>query len=357
MHGCASFPSVALLQATCTSQLSMQNSGAWTQGSTGGDTSTQISVTATPTNCPPLEVKQDTNIVPSPSPADLGPGYRGVNRMTPVTTIRVTSTKIQGAFGWDVSAAVEPASQSVVMGSSASAKYTVIATRGDAEEGPPVKYIIEGEITLQNTYDKILPISSVNVLLGSAKVPASCAYPNAGLDPRSTVKCTFALLYSLGPTPGSLDVEVAYPDTPVRSNADAQAPFDFSNADVSAASGLCASVNMSFAANEGMGLVKSNDVGATPLRVDGQGVRVCGTTQFGFDVAYNPNLPLSCGAQLVSKSGSIQLACVRLHACMCLFDVAYNSNLPLSCLQQLVSMHQQHGICSTPPAWCACRKE
>lgn len=285
--------------ATCTSQLSMQNSGAWTQGSTGGGTSTQISVTATPTNCPPLEVKQDTNVVPSPSPADLGPGYRGVNRMTPVTTIRVTNTKIQGAFGWDVSAAVEPASQSIVMGSSSSAKYTVIATRGDAEEGPPVKYIIEGEITLQNTYDKILPISSVNVLLGSAKVPASCAYPNAGLDPQSTVKCTFALLYSLGPTPGSLDVEVAYPDTPVRSNADAQAPFDFSNADVSAASGLCASVNMSFAANEGMGLVKSNDVGATPLRVDGQGVRVCGTTQFAFDVAYNPNLPLSCGPQLV----------------------------------------------------------
>jgi hypothetical protein len=57
---------------------------------------------------------------------------------------------------------------------------------------------------------------------------------------------------------------------------------------------------MSFAANEGMGLVKNNDVGATPLRVDGQGVRVCGTTQFGFDVSYNPNLPLSCGPQLVS---------------------------------------------------------
>jgi hypothetical protein len=301
-----SFPNF-ILQATCTSQLLMQNSGATTQSTTGGGSSTQISVTATPQNCPEPKPKVDTNVVPSPSP-DLGRGYSGINRMVPVTTIRVTNTRIQGAFAWDISATVDPAAQSIVMGSTGTAKYTVIATRGDPEDGPAVKYIIEGEIALQNTYDKILPVSGVNVLLGSAKVPANCAYPNAGLDPRSTATCTFALLYSLGPAPGSLDAEVAFPDTPVRANADAQAPFDFSNADVSAASGLCASVNMSFAANEGMGLVKSNDVGATPLRVDGQGVRVCGTTQFGFDVAYNPNLPLSCGPQLVSSSSSSSYA-------------------------------------------------
>jgi hypothetical protein len=220
--------------------------------------------------------------------------------MMPGVTIRVTNTRIQGAFAWDVSAAVEPAAQSIVMGSTGTAKYSVIATRGDTDEGPPVKYIIEGEVTLRNTYDKILPISGVDVLLGSAKVPATCSYPTAGLDPRSTVTCTFALLYSLGPTPGSLDAEVGFPDTPTKATADSQARFDFANADVSAASGLCATVNMSFAANEGMGLVKNNDVGATPLQVDGQGVRVCGTTQFGFEVSYNPNLPLNCGPQLVS---------------------------------------------------------
>jgi hypothetical protein len=250
--------------------------------------------------------------------------------MTPVTNIRVTNTRIQGTFAWDISATVEPAAQSIVMGSSSSAKYTVIATRGDGDEGPPVKYIIEGEITLQNTYNNILPISGVNVLLGSARVPATCAYPPAGLDPQSTATCTFALLYSLGTAPGSLDAEVSFPDTPVKANAAAQAPFDFSNADVSGASGLCASVNMSFAANEGMGLVKSNDVGGTPLRVDGQGVRVCGTTQFGFDVSYQPNLPLSCGPQLVSFWVQQNLCLPQLYGwesvcaslkCTCLFTV------------------------------------
>jgi hypothetical protein len=225
--------------------------------------------------------------------------------MMPGVTIRVTNTRIQGTFAWDISATVEPATQSIAMGSTGTAKYSVIATRGDSDDGPPVKHIIEGEITLKNTYDKILPISGVNVLLGSARVPATCSYPTAGLDPRSTVTCTFELLYSLGNTPASLDAEVAFPDTPTRATADAQAPFSFANADVSAASGLCATVNMSFAANEGMGLVKNNDLGAMPLRVDGQGVRVCDTTQFGFEVSYNPNLPLSCGSQLVSCTARV----------------------------------------------------
>ncbi|KAF8068264.1 hypothetical protein HT031_001951 [Scenedesmus sp. PABB004] len=288
--------------STCTSTLQMQNTGDTTIATNGGGTTATLQVQATPTNCPgPLPPEPS----PAPPPPDAGLGYKGLQRMVPVTTVKITETAIQGAFGWTVDASATPESQAVPLGGAGSASYVVRVSRGNADDGAPVRFILGGEISLQNPYDKVLPVSGVKAVLGADKVPAACGFPSGGLPPLSTSRCTFRLLYSLGMTPGALDAEVSFPDSPTPEAATAQAPFDFAAADASAATARCALVNVSFAANAGMGLAKTRTARGPPLPVDGSQVEVCDSTEFAFDVQYSPAPPLACGAQPVLATAQV----------------------------------------------------
>lgn len=313
-----------LLQSTCTSSLQMQNTGAIATGTTGGGTSAQLQVSATPINCP---APPPSPTPPPPSPPNAGPGFSGATRMVPTMTVAITNTYIEGTFGWTIAASVSPASQSIVMGSTGTGTYQVTATRGNADDSQPVRYIIEGTITLQNTYNLAIPVANVNAVLGTARVAASCPTLNGNLAAGASAQCTFRVLYSLGPAPGQMGAEVVFPDTNVKALSDTTAPFSFDSADVSNAMAVCGFATGSFAANEGMGLSKMNDKGTGVLRVDGQPVRVCSSTNFNFDVAFSPNLPLSCTNQPVSK-GSLLATTAFGSACCQSKKSRYRQLLP-----------------------------
>lgn len=203
---------------------------------------------------------------------------------------------------------MSPATQSVALGSTGEATYSVRVIRENSNDAEPVRYIINGEIQVTNSNNRRVGIAVVNAVLDDAKVPANCpANLPAQMEPGASMTCTFRVQYNRQTTPGFLDAEVVLTDTAVRVSAQDQAPFNFAEADTSGATAACALVKMTFAANAGMNLQKLGDSSRPVLPVDGETVRVCGTTEFNFDVEVAPAAPLTCGTQPVSFTNGFQL--------------------------------------------------